>query len=65
MLVDMVAGRVDILLISETKINETFPTSQFQIPGYTTPYRADRTINGVGILLYIREGIPSKIVYNQ
>ena len=34
----MVAGMVDILIISETKINETFLTSQFQIPGYTTPY---------------------------
>ena len=65
MLADMVAGRVDILLISETKINETFPTAQFLIPGYTTPYRADRTINGGGILLYVREDIPSKIVYNQ
>ena len=29
------------------------------IKGYTNPYRLDRTANGGGILLYIREDIPS------
>ena len=55
MLADLVVGKIDVLLVSETKIDVTFPTSQFQIPGYTTPYRLDRTIAGGGILLYIRE----------
>ena len=68
MLADMITGRVDILLVSETKIDETFPSSQFLIPGYTTPFRADRSINGGaggGLLLYIREDIPSKVVVNK
>ena len=68
MLADLVVGKVDVLLVSETKIDVTFPTSQFQIPGYTTPYRLDRTIAGGaggGILLYIREDIPSKLLYSQ
>ena len=32
------------------------------MPGYTSPYRLDRTNNGVGLLLYIREDIPSKLL---
>ena len=37
------------------------PTAQFQIEGYTT-YRLDRNANGGGILLYIREDIPSTLL---
>ena len=48
---------MDILLISETKIDSSFPTAQFLINGFTT-YRRDRNRNGGGILLYIREDIP-------
>ena len=68
MLADMIGGRVDILLVSETKIDTTFPSSQFNIPGYATPFRADRKENGAnggGMLLYLREDIPCKIVYNK
>ena len=47
----MVRDNVDILLITETKIDSSFPIAQFQIDGYTTPYRLDRDENGGGILL--------------
>ena len=60
-LVQMLHNNLDILLISETKINSSFPTVQFQIEGYTT-YRLDRNANGGGILLYIREDIPSTLL---
>ena len=39
MITDLVKGRIDILLISETKIDNTFPTSQFVIPGFSSPFR--------------------------
>ena len=55
MLVDLIKGKVDILLISETKIDEIFLQSQFHIPGFSSPCRLDRTKNGGGILIYIRE----------
>ena len=55
-------GNVDILMVTETKIDESFPTSQFIIPGFTSPYRFDRTKDGGGILVYIREDIPSKLL---
>ena len=60
-LVQMLHNNLDILLISETKIDSSFPTAQFQIEGYTT-YRLDRNTNGGGILLYIREDIPSTLL---
>ena len=60
MLVDVIKGKVDILLISGTKIDETFLPSQFHIPGFSSPYRLDRTKNGGGNLIYIRENVPSK-----
>ena len=59
-LVRMLHNNLDILLISETKIDSLFPTAQFQI-GYTT-YRLDRNANRGGILLYIREDIPSTLL---
>ena len=56
----LVQGMVDILVISETKIDESFPVNQFLIPGYSTPFRADRNSQGGGLIIYIREGIPCK-----
>ena len=60
-LVRMLHNILDILLISETKIDSSFPTAQFQIEGYTT-YSLDRNANGGGILLFIREELPSTLL---
>ena len=49
-------------MVTETKIDKSFPTSQFIIPGFTSLYRFDRTKEGGGILVYIREDIPSKLL---
>ena len=57
----MVKENVDILLISETKIDSSFSKVQFHIDGVTT-YRRDRNIYGRGILLYAREDIPSTLL---
>ena len=57
---ETITSKVDILLISETKLDSSFPLNQFHINGFTTPYRLDRNQNVGGIMLYIREEIPSK-----
>ena len=57
---DMVKNKIDIMLISETKLDTSFPNSQFHIDGFSPPYRADRTNRGGGLLLYVRNDIPSK-----
>ena len=53
-------NNIDILVITETKLDESFPINQFLIDGYREPYRLDRNKNGGGIFIYIREDIPSK-----
>ena len=60
MLTNNVSGNIDILMLSETKIDNSFPTQQFKINGFSNPYRIDRSCHGGGILLYVREGIISK-----
>ena len=59
LLADLVKSRIDVILVSETKLDKTFPNSQFRINGYS-PLRLDRTDKGGGLLLYIRSDIPSK-----
>ena len=63
-LAEILHNNVDILLISETKIDSSFPTAQFKIEGYTT-FRLDRNSNWGGILLYIREDIPSALLNTE
>ena len=57
-----VQGKFDILIVTETKLDSIFPTSQFMIDGYSEPYRFDRNRNGDGVLIYIREDISSKLL---
>ena len=45
---DLVKDKLDIILISETKIDSTFPKSQFEIQGYSPPHRLDRNAHGEG-----------------
>ena len=50
-----VAQYVDILVLSETKLDSTFPSIQFLINGFSVPHRLDRNSKGSGILLYVRK----------
>ena len=49
-------------MVSETKIDHTFPLAQFCVEGYSTPYRLDRTCKEGGSFLYVRDDIPSKLI---
>ena len=61
---EVVANKIDILLISETKLDDTFPLNKFILEGFTPPYRLDRTMHGGGLMLFVREDIPSKLLPN-
>ena len=54
--------RIDILVLTETHIDASFPTEQFLIEGFKVLYRQDRNKNGGGIMIYVREDIPSKLL---
>ena len=56
----MTEDNIDILVISETKIDKSFPVNQFSIDWYYLPYRLDRNQDGGGLLVYFRTGIPSR-----
>ena len=51
-------GKIDILVLTETKRNSAFPLNQFAMQGYSKPYRFDRNRNGCGVFIYVREDIP-------
>ena len=42
-------------MISDAKIDASFPIGQFLLNGYSTPFRLDRNAHEGGILLYVRK----------
>ena len=56
---------VDILCISETKIDESFPIAQFLLPGYHKPDRLDISDKQGGLLIYIKAHLPSRLLSNH
>ena len=52
---ELIGNSIDILLVSETKLNHTFPICQFLIEVYQVPIRVDRNDHGGGLLLYFRD----------
>ena len=62
MLQEVIGNSIDVLLISETKVDVSFPSSQFILDGFIPPYRLDRMQHGGGIMLFIREDISSKLL---
>ena len=62
MLSDQIKGNIDVLLVSETKTDDSFLIGNFLIDEFSTPHRLDRNSNGGGLMLFVREDIPSKLV---
>ena len=60
----IIDNNIDLLLISETKLDDSFPTAQFQMKGFSVPNRYDRNGKGGG-LLYIRQDIQSKLLISK
>ena len=61
MLPDQIKDNIDVLLVSETKIDDSFPIRNLFIDGFSTPYRLDRNSNGGGLMLFVREDISSNL----
>ena len=53
---------IDILVATETKLDETFLESLFLMDGFSKPYRLDRNNNGGGVMIFIRDTVSSKIL---
>ena len=48
-------------MISETKLDESFPSMQFNMDGYNV-FRSDRNAKGGGILIYVQDDILCKLI---
>ena len=57
-----IKNNVHILVITESKLVSSFPDSQFIVDGFRQPYRLDRNKHGKGIMIFVTEDIPSKLV---
>ena len=59
---ELVLKYVDVLVVCETKLVGTFTSSQFHMDAFSLPYRLDRNRNGGGVMIFIREDLPSKLL---
>ena len=46
---EIVPEYIDILVITETKLDDTFPNVQFLVPGFSKPFRLDRNTKGAEV----------------
>ena len=53
------------MVVGETKPDASYPTSQFNIAGYSHPFRLDRDKHGGGLLIYVRDCIPCKQLHKH
>ena len=56
----IVKNNVDVLVVTETKLDSSFPSGQFSIDGFARPFRRDRNKNGGGVMIFVRDDIPIK-----
>ena len=62
MLREIFQNKLYIFLNSEKKSRLSFPSSQFTIEGFSSPFRLDRNSSEGGIMLFVREEIPSELL---
>ena len=58
----LVLKYVDILILTETKLEDSFPNSEFLVDEFSKPFRIDRNRPGGGVMIYVRDNIPSKLL---
>ena len=57
-----VTDNIDILIITETKLDKSFPSGQFLLHGCTEPFKLDRNQFGGGLHVLLREYTPCSIL---
>ena len=54
MVKEVIGNKIDMLM-SDTKLDDTFHLSQFILEGFTPPYRLDRTEHGEGLMFSLEK----------
>ena len=52
-------------MISERELYESFALGQFKINGFNATFRLNRNSNGGGIMLFVWEDIPAKLIASE
>ena len=52
----LIKGNIDIFVVTESKLDSSFPSQQFAMDGYIQ-FRADRNADGGGVVIYVRQDI--------
>ena len=58
----LISENVDILIVTETKLNSSFPTAQFLIPGFYHPLRLDINRRSGRLLVYVKGSISARVL---
>ena len=53
----IIPGNVDIMVFSETKLDDSHPIAQILIEGFAKPFRLDGNAYGGGALICVRSGM--------
>ena len=62
MFLNSVSKYIDILTISEIRLDDTFPHALYDLKDFSNPYGLDSNSQGCGILVYVRDNILSNLV---
>ena len=57
---EIIQDNIDVLVTTESKLDETFPSSQFNIEGFSPPYTKDLNKHSGGVMIYVREDLACK-----
>ena len=57
MLTNSVTEYIDILMITETKLDYIFSHALYHLKDFSNPYRLDRNSHGGEILVYVRDNV--------
>ena len=59
---ELVPEHVDNLVLTETKLDDSFPNLQFSVDGFSEPFRIDRNRSGGEVMIFVGDDIPSKLL---
>ena len=58
----LISENVDILIVAEPKLDSSFPTAEFLIPGFLHPFRLDINRQSGGLLVYDKGSISARVL---
>ena len=58
----LISENVEILIVAETKLDSSFPTAQFLIPGFHQPFQLGINRQSCSLLVYVKGSIPARVL---